>query len=146
MRHYSYKTAERTHVFACPAKRRRGQPQQYVFFSTDCPRHQDCAPQSSCGPFVYLKSSTDPRLYPPLSRETTRFQLLYNQRTSTERLNALNDRYQLDRRSRNAAYGLIYLTLANILEHAVARFLDAGKTAPSLLARLEQTLTMVMQC
>jgi hypothetical protein len=84
-------------------------------------------------------------LYPPIPRTSTRFNTLYNQRTTTERLNALNDRYKLDRRARNAAYGLIYLTLTNICEHAVVRFLETLEAANSLTTLLTQTLTMIMQ-
>ena len=64
--------------------------------------------------------------------------------STTERLNALNDRYKLDRRSRNAAYGLIYLTLTNICEHAVVRFLEARDAVKSMHTLLAQTLTMIM--
>jgi hypothetical protein len=143
MRHHGYKKAERTHVFACPAKRRTAR-RGYLFYPQDCPQGQDCTPNSTYGPFVYLKSDTEPRLYPPIKRESKRFKTLYNQRTTTERLNALNDRYKLDRRSRNAAYGLIYLTLTNICEHAVVRFLEMLDTVDSLTTLLRQTLTMIM--
>ena len=96
-------------------------------------------------PLVYIKSKDDPRLYPPIARDSKRFNKLYNQRTTTERLNALNDRYKLDRRSRNAAYGLIYLTLTNICEHAVVRFLEALDAVKSMTALLAQTMTLIMQ-
>ena len=52
------------------------------------------------------------------------------ERTATERCNALNDTCHLDRYSRNASYGLIRLTLANIVEHAVVRYLEALKRLP----------------
>jgi hypothetical protein len=144
MRHHSYKQAERTHVFACPAKRRTAR-RGYVFYPEDCPQHQDCAPDSTYGPFVYLKSSTDPRFYPPITRDSKRFQTLYNQRTTTERLNARNDTYQLDRRSRNASYGLIWLSLTNILQHAVVRFLEVLKKAVSRATLLRQTIMMILR-
>jgi len=50
-----------------------------------------------------------------------------NQRSATERCNFLNDTYHLDRAHRNADYGLIRLTLANIAEHAVIRYIEAVK-------------------
>jgi len=50
------------------------------------------------------------------------------QRSSSERCNYLNDAYRLDRSCRNAYYGLIRLTLANIVEHAVVGYLEALKT------------------
>jgi hypothetical protein len=52
------------------------------------------------------------------------------ERTATERCNALNDTYHLDRSCRNAAYELIRLTLANIAQHAVLRYLEALKRSP----------------
>lgn len=142
MRHHQFAKSDHTHTYSCPAKRlthRQGQA-QYMFHADDCPRHADCCPDSSLGPCVYLKQADDPRLYPPLPRDSKRFQQLYAQRTSTERLNALHDRYRLDRRARNAAYGLIYLTLANILEHAVVRFLEAVTRAGTVPVLLQTTL------
>jgi hypothetical protein len=146
MHHHSFKPKMHTHVFACPAKRysHKGGRSHDVVHPANCPRHQDCAPDSSYGPFVYLKSDDDPRRYPPIPCDTKRFQTLYQQHTTTERLNTLNDRYKLDRRSRNAPYGLIYLTLANICEHAVVRFLEALEAAHSLTTLLAQTLTTIM--
>ena len=94
---------------------------------------------------MYLKTEDDRRLFPPIPRDSKRFTRLYDQRTSTERLNALNDRYKLDRRARNAAYGAIYLTLANICEHAVVRFLETLTAAASLSALLAQTMAAIMQ-
>jgi hypothetical protein len=144
---HHYDPKKRTRVFTCPAKRlthRQGKA-QYAFFDGDCPAGSDCCPQSSLKPLVYLKTEDDPRLYPPIARDSKRFKRLYNQRTTTERLNALNDRYHLDRRARNASYGLIYLTLTNICEHAVVRFLEALKAVTSMATLLAQTMTMIMQ-
>ena len=45
--------------------------------------------------------------------------MIFKERSATDRCNALNDTYKLDRSCRNAGYGLIRLTLANIVEHAV---------------------------
>ena len=52
------------------------------------------------------------------------------ERTATECCNALNDTYNLDRSCRNASYELICLTLANIVDHAVVRCLEALKRSP----------------
>lgn len=101
----------------------------YVFHSEDCPNACDCCPTSTMGPFAYIKSEDDRRFYPEIPRNSPRFKTHYNERTTTERLNDLNDDYKLDRRAHNAAYGLIDLTLTNILEHAVVRHLDQVKRA-----------------
>ena len=43
------------------------------------------------------------------------------QRSASERCNFINDAYGVEGSSRNADYGLIRLTLANIAYHAVVR-------------------------
>lgn len=44
------------------------------------------------------------------------------QRSASERCNFNNDAYNIEGASRNADYGLIRLTLANIAHHAVVRY------------------------
>jgi hypothetical protein len=129
MHHHMYDKNKRVHVYSCPVKRNthRDGKSVYITHTEECPRHQDCRPSSSLGPFVYIKSDTDPRLYPPLARNSQKFKEIMNQRTSTERCNYLNDTYHLDRACRNADYGLIRLTLVNIAEHALIRYLEAVK-------------------
>lgn len=129
MRYMMYNKKKRTHLFCCPAKRNthRNGKSLYVLHVEECPLKKDCAPDSTLKPIVYIKSSYDPRLYPPVPRESKKFKELMNHRTSTERCNFLNDTYHLDRSSRNADYGLIRLTLVNIVEHAVIRYLEAIK-------------------
>jgi hypothetical protein len=129
MRHHGYNKREKTHIYACPVKRgtRRNGKFIYITHLDECPRKQDCAPDSSLGPLVPIKSDTDPRLYPPILRDSKKFKDLMNHRTSTERCNYLNDTYHLDRSCRNADYGLVRLCLANIVEHAVIRYLEALK-------------------
>jgi hypothetical protein len=45
-----------------------------------------------------------------------------NQRSASERLNFINDSYGVESASRNADYGLIRLTLANIAHHCSVRY------------------------
>jgi hypothetical protein len=141
MRHHSYNKRRKTHVYACPVKRgtRRNGKFIYVTHLEECPRKQDCAPESCFGPLIYIKSKTDPRLYPPILRDSKRFKEIMNHRTSTERCNYLNDSYHLDKSCRNADYGLIRLNLVNIVEHAVIRYLEAVKRSPETEA-FNQTL------
>ncbi len=129
MRHHGYDKKKQTHIYNCPAKRNthRDGKCSYITHLEECPRKQDCAPDSSLGPLVYIKSDTDPRLYPPILRESKRFKDLMKQRTATERCNYLNDTYHLDKSCRNADYGLVRLSLVNIVEHAVIRYLEAVK-------------------
>ena len=124
MRHHCYDKNKKTHVYCCPAKRNthRNGKSEYVFHEKDCPRQQDCHPQSPLGPLVYLKSSEDPRLFPPLPRDSRKFKDLSNQRSASERINFINDAYGVENSCRNADYGLIRLTLANIVHHCSVRY------------------------
>jgi len=141
MRHHLYNEYRKIHVYTCPAKRHthRDGKSLYVIHLDECPRRQDCMPESSLGPIVYISSTTDPRLYPPIPRDSKRFKEIMNLRTSTERCNSLNDTYHLDGSCRNADYGLIRLTLANIVEHAVVNYLEKSKKT-STAELLDQTL------
>lgn len=131
MRYLMYNKPKRKHIYCCPAKRSTHRDGKfiYVMHIEECPLKKDCAPDSTLKPIVYIKSSADPRLYPPIPRDSKRFKELMNHRTSTERCNALNDTYHLDRSCRNADYGLIRLTFVNIVEHAVIRYIEALKKA-----------------
>lgn len=124
MRHHCYNKRQQKHVFCCPAKRHthRNGKSEYVFHEQDCPRQLNCDPQSNIGPFVYIKSSTDPRLFPPLARSSEKFKTLMKQRSASERCNFINDSYQVEGAHRNADYGLVRLTLANIAHHCCVRY------------------------
>jgi len=124
LRHHAFDKARNVHVFACPAKRNthRFGKSVYVFHPQDCPRKIDCNPQSSLAPLVYIHADENPRLFPPIPRNTDHFKSIMNMRSATERCNAVIDSFHLDRSSRNADYGLIRLTLVNICQHAVAQY------------------------
>ncbi|MBI4596504.1 MAG: hypothetical protein HY730_09040 [Candidatus Tectomicrobia bacterium] len=141
MRHHMFSKRKNAHLYNCPVKRNshRNGSSLYVIHLDECPLHTDCAPHSSLGPMVYIHSHIDPRLYPPIPRDSQRFKELMNHRTSTERCNSMIDSYHLDSSCRNADYGLIRLTLVNIVEHATLRFLESSKNS-SEKALLELTL------
>ncbi len=127
MRHHNYSKRLKKHVYCCSAKRNthRNGKSTYIFHQCDCPNEQDCKPDSPLGPFVYVKSETDPRLYPPIPRDSRKFKKLMNQRSASERVNFINDTYKTDGSCRNADYGLIRLTLANIAHHASIRYKES---------------------
>ena len=133
MRHHCHNKKKGKHVYSCPAKRQthKNGKSCYVFHEKECPNKLDCSPKSSLGPFVYLKSSTDPRLFPPLPRSSGKFKDLMNQRSASERCNFINDSYGVESACRNADYGLIRLTLANIAHHSTIRYKESKK--PSLV-------------
>ncbi len=142
MRFHGYNKRKRTQVFSCPAKRNthRDGKSVYVFHDCDCPDGKDCKPDSTMGPFVYIKSDTDPRLFPPIPRNSRKFRDIMNQRSGSERVNSVVDSYNIDGAHRNADYGLIRLYLANIVHHAVIRRIEALKTASP-----EELLRKVLQ-
>jgi hypothetical protein len=141
MRHHAYHKKKNLHVFCCPAKRNthRFGKSLYVFHPQDCPRNLNCSPQSTIAPLVYIRSEENPRLFPPVPRNTERFKTIMNARSATERCNALIDSFQLDRASRSAEYGLIRLTLVNICQHALAQHDERLKETPQHQL-LDQTL------
>jgi hypothetical protein len=134
MRRHQYDRNKQTHVYCCPVKRNthRGGKSVYVAHLDQCPRKQDCEPESSLGPIVYVKSEKDPRLYPPIPRATERFKNLMKLRTATERGNAVIDSYHVDRACRNADYALIRLSLIGIVHHAVVRNMETAKKSSRL--------------
>ncbi|MCP4605289.1 MAG: hypothetical protein GY847_33020, partial [Proteobacteria bacterium] len=132
MRHHQFNKNKQTHVYTCPAKRstHRNGKTVYVFHPDDCSEGWDCKPDSSIGPLIYIKSDADRRLFPPIPRTSPKFKALKNQRSASERLNFINDTYNLDNTCHNADYALFRLTLVNIIHHAMVRY-DAAKPKDS---------------
>jgi hypothetical protein len=121
MRHQQYNAAKAAHIFACPCTR-KNHTQDWIFHEQECPFQQDCTPpDKKMGYTLYIKSEADLRLFPPIPRESKRFNALFAQRSGTERHNAVADSYHIDRGHRNAAYMLIRLTFVNICKHARIR-------------------------
>ncbi len=120
MRHHMYNRKRKTHIFVCPVKRQTHKNGEAVYITRieECPRKQDCKPESNLGPFVYIKLESDPRLFPPIQRESKQSQEIKNLRSGSERVNSYIDSYNIDNAHRNADYSLIHLTLANIAIHA----------------------------
>jgi len=129
MRRHGFNSSRNVHVFTCPAKKpsRKGGEYTYVTHGSLCPSGQICEPESSIGPCVYVKSDDDPRLFPQIPRDSRKYREVMNQRSGAERLNAVNDSLIPRRSSRNADRGLVRLTLANIVTHAVIRYNEAEK-------------------
>ena len=129
MRHHVYNKKRHVHVYACPVKRLAhcNGNSFYIVHSDECPRDEICCPESSMAPFIYIKSDTDPRYFPPLDRTGDKFKEISHQRSATERLNSVIDSYDIDHRHRNADYVLIRLTLIDIAIHANIRNAEAEK-------------------
>ena len=87
MRRHSYAASQHRLYYNCPVKRpthREGQV-QWVAHVAECPRQVLCQPATQMGPVVYVRTSDDPRLYPPLPRDSATFKALMARRTGCER-------------------------------------------------------------
>ena len=124
MRYQHFNKRKQTQVFVCPAKRvaRRDGKRVFVFHREDCPNRQDCLPDSSMGPFVHIKSSDDPRMFPRIPGNSERYRKIRNERSASERVNFINDAFKPERCCRNAHYGLVRICFGNIAHHALLRY------------------------
>lgn len=110
--------------FNCPVKRPTHLDGQTVWQAhvEQCPHKVLCQPESKMGPIVYIRSDSDPRLYPQIARDSARFKALMKLRSGCERSNAVKKvTHKLGRRPcRSATHYLVRLYLVSILEHAKA--------------------------
>jgi hypothetical protein len=145
MRHHGFNKKKQTHVYCCPIKRstHRNGKHMYIAHEDECPNKTICEPESSIKPIIYIKSETDPRLYPPIPRSSNKFKELMKQRSASERCNAVNDSYHIDGSCRNADYGLIRITFANVIEHALIRNKEYFKEQ-SKSEIFSQTVNMIL--
>ncbi len=61
----------------------------YSFHEDVYPVKQNCEPDSSLDPFVYIRSAENPRLFPPVPGDSQRCRDIMNLRSGSERVNAL---------------------------------------------------------
>jgi hypothetical protein len=110
--------------FNCPVKRPTHLQGKTVWQTQlkDCPLGVLCQPDTKMGPVVYVRSDQDPRLYPELSRDSSRYKEIMRLRSGCERSNSLKKvKYKLGQRvCRNAPHYLMRLHLVSVLEHAKA--------------------------
>ena len=81
------------------------------------------------GPVVYVRTADDPRLYPPIPRDSPTFTQLMAQRTGCERSNSFKKvACRLgERPCRSATQFLVRLYLVSLLEHACAWLAEERK-------------------
>ena len=124
MRRHGYSSAEHRIYYNCPVKRptRKNGKYIYVAYPDECPRGCLCSPQTRLAPVVYVKTSDDPRLYPPIPRGSPKYKKLMNLRSGCERSNSIKkEKYKLGRRPcRSSTHFLVRLYLVSIIEHARA--------------------------
>jgi hypothetical protein len=124
MRRHSFGPGGRRIYYNCPVKRptRRGGRVHWVAHVAECPHQALCQPQSQMGPVVYIRTAEDPRLYPPIARDSGTFKALMAQRTGCERSNSFKKVASRlgERPCRSATQFLVRLYLVSLLEHACA--------------------------
>jgi hypothetical protein len=110
--------------FNCPVKRPTHLEGKTVWqaYPKECPHQVLCQPDSKMGPVVYVRSDSDPRLYPPIARDSPRFKELLKLRPGCERSNSTKKVvHKLERRPcRSATHYLFRLYLISVIEHARA--------------------------
>jgi hypothetical protein len=111
-------------IYNCPVKRPTHRKGQHTWntFPDECPHKVLCDTVTKMGPVVYIKSTDDPRLYPPLPRNSPKFHELMDKRSCCERSNSTKKvTYHLgERPCRSDVHYIIRLYLVSIIEHARA--------------------------
>lgn len=127
-------------IFNCPVKRPTHLERKTVWQSHphQCPQGVLCQPETKMGPTVYIKSDSDPRLYPAIARESAKFKELMKLRSGCERSNSAKKvTYKLERRPcRSATHYLVRLYLISVIEHAKAWLAEDRKILGDDFARL----------
>lgn len=122
MRRHSLGPGGRRIYYNCPVTRptRRAGRVQWRAYAEECPRQVLCQPTTQMGPVVSVRTVDDPRLYPPIPRDSATFQQLMAQRTGCERSNSYKKVTSRlgERPCRSATQFLIRLYLVSLLEHA----------------------------
>jgi hypothetical protein len=124
MRRHSHNAGQHRIYYNCPVKRptHRAGEGQWIAHVDECPRQVLCQPHTQMGPVVSVRTADDPRLYPPIPRDSTTFKQLMAQRTGCERSNSFKKVASRlgERPCRSATQFLVRLYLVSLLEHACA--------------------------
>lgn len=104
-------------IFVCPVK--AGTLKTCPLAPAEDPRWL-CRPEQKFGPTVVVDARWNPRLCPPIPRNSKGYKTLYNLRSGCERSNsAKKEVFKLeDARHRRASFWLIRLHLIAVLQHA----------------------------
>jgi hypothetical protein len=131
--------------FNCPVKRPTHENGKTVWKSyvNDCPHGVLCQPESKMGPIIYIRSDSDPRLYPKIARDSPRFKEILNLRSGCERSNSMKKVVHKlgDRPCRSATHFLFRLYLVSIVEHAKAWIAEDRKLVGDDLHKLCELAT-----
>ena len=145
MRRHTYIKEKHRIIYNCPVKRPTHRDGKYVYVShpDECPLGCLCSPDTGMGPVVYVKTTDDPRLYPPIPRASPTYKKLMKLRSGCERSNSMKKEvYGLGKRPcRSDTHFLVRLYLVSIMEHAKAwlaedrKHLDTGDPVALMNAR-----------
>ena len=109
MRRHFYDKKKHKVYYNCPVKRPTHKEGKHCWaaHTEECPFGALCQPETKMGPIVYVRTQDDPRLYPPLPRESEKFKRLMKLRSGCERSNSQKkETYRLkERPSRSKAFG-----------------------------------------
>ena len=124
MRRHRFGPGGRRISYNCPVKRpthRAGQG-HWIAHVEECPRQVLCQPHTQMGPVVSVRTTDDPRLSPPLPRDSATLQALMATRSGCERSNSFKKVASRlgERPCRSATQFLLRLALVSLLEHACA--------------------------
>jgi hypothetical protein len=110
--------------FNCPVKRPTHVEGKTLWEShvEECPLKVLCQPLTKMGPVVYVRSDSDPRLYPEIARSSPGHRKMMNLRSGCERSNSVKKVVHRlgERVCRSATQMLVRLYLVSIIEHAKA--------------------------
>jgi hypothetical protein len=131
--------------YGCPVKRpthRKDQGYIYINHTDECPNGVLCQPETKHGPVVYVKTTDDPRLYPPVPRASPKYKRLMKLRSGCERSNSQKKEvYGLGKRPcRSDTHFLVRLYLISIIEHAKAWLAEDRKQLGDAPVALKQVL------
>ncbi len=130
MRRHSASPQHRVY-FNCPVKRptHHGGKTCWNVHLDECPRHVLCDPNSKMGPVVYVRTDQAPRYYPPIARESQRFEAIMNLRSGCERSNGIKKvvHHLGERPCRSATHFVVRLYLVSLIEHLKAWLAEARK-------------------
>lgn len=134
--------------FNCPVKRPTHLDGKTVWQShvDQCPHKVLRQPDSKMGPVVFVRLDSDPRLYPRIARDSSKFKDLMKLRSGCERSNSVKKvAHKLERRPcRSATHYLFRLYLISVIEHAKAWIAEDRKALGDDFAKLIDLATPIL--
>ena len=142
MRYGGYNRSRKLHFYHCPAKylgRTKGDVESKVNLEK-CPLGVLCEPESKRGPYVYIKSDQNLRLFPKIARESNLFKERFKRRSAGERYFS-QIKSKIGRTPYRRKHILAFsLCMHGILSHVLNRIKPLIKQNDGLWSVLESSL------